>query len=355
MRHFVVKSALEALYFSGAFGLMRPFVGGVGAILMLHRVQPQRTDRFQPNLRLEITPEFLTTIVRRLRRSGVDFVSLDEVHRRLTERDFRRRFVAITLDDGYRDNKEWAYPIFKQHEVPFAIYIPSSFPDRIGHLWWLSLEQIIAHNDAIVLEMDGRDCRLTCRSVREKYEAYDFLHGWLRSLPKAGAIRDVMRELATRYGVDIQAISHQECMSWDEIAALAADPLVTIGAHSVNHVVLAKAPPAVARAELNMGRAVIEAALGSSPRHLAYPYGDASAAGPREYAMAAELGFLTAVTARPGVLLPEHADHLTALPRIPISGEFQRGRYIDVLVSGASMALANCLRRQGAGGIPQPY
>jgi len=351
LRHIVVKSALEALYFSGAHRLMRPFVGGVGAILMLHHVRPARRDGFQPNRRFEITPDFLEAVVRRLRRSGVDFVSLDEVHRRLTQRDFQRRFIALTFDDGYRDNKEWAYPILKQREVPFAIYVPTSFPDRLGQLWWSALEQIVGGKDAIVLEMDGRDCRLSCRSLREKRQVYDCLYGWLRSLPSESAMHDAVRELAARYGVDLAAVCQAECMSWEEIAALAADPLVTIGAHSVNHVALAKASADVVRSELKMSRAVLEAALGRAPRHLAYPYGDPSAVGPREYAIAAELGFLTAVTAQPGVLFPEHSAHLTALPRIPINGEFQRGRYVDVLVSGASVALANRFRRQAEGGI----
>jgi peptidoglycan/xylan/chitin deacetylase (PgdA/CDA1 family) len=159
---------------------------------------------------------------------------------------------------------------------------------------------------------------------------------------------DVVRELSARYGVDLAAICHTLCMTWEEIAALAADPLVTIGAHTVNHVALAKAPATVVRSELKMGRAVLEAALGRAPRHLADPYGDASAVGPHEYAIAAELGFLTAVTAGPGVLFPEHCAHLTALPRIPIDGEFQRGRYVDVLVSGASTALSSGFRRVAA-------
>ena len=50
------------------------------------------------------------------------------MHRRLTERDFRRRFVCLTFDDGYRDNLEYAYPILKKYEVPFALYVPTSFP-----------------------------------------------------------------------------------------------------------------------------------------------------------------------------------------------------------------------------------
>ena len=62
-------------------------------------------------------------------------------------------------------------------------------------------------------------------------------------------------------------------------------------------------------------------------------------------AIAAELGFKTAVTTRPGVLFPEHAEHLTALPRISLNGEYQQPRYAKVLMSGAATALWNGFRR----------
>jgi hypothetical protein len=48
-----IRTGLEALYFSGAHKLMRPFVGGMGTILTLHHVRPARPDRFQPNRLLE--------------------------------------------------------------------------------------------------------------------------------------------------------------------------------------------------------------------------------------------------------------------------------------------------------------
>ncbi len=94
--------------------------------------------------------------------------------------------------------------------------------------------------------------------------------------------------------------------------------------------------------------AVIEAALGVRPRHFSYPVGDASSAGPREFSSARELGFLTAVTTRPGVLFPEHGRHLTALPRISLNGEFQQRRYVQVLVSGAATAVFNGFRHVDA-------
>jgi peptidoglycan/xylan/chitin deacetylase (PgdA/CDA1 family) len=138
-------------------------------------------------------------------------------------------------------------------------------------------------------------------------------------------------------------------MDWSEIMDLAADPLCTIGAHTVNHLMLRKLPSDVTvRAEMEMSRAVLEAALGTRPQHLAYPEGDPTSAGPREFRIAAELGFKTAVTMRPGVLFKAHRDYLSALPRIAVNGEFQQQRYLKVLMSGTGTALLNRFRRVSA-------
>jgi peptidoglycan/xylan/chitin deacetylase (PgdA/CDA1 family) len=137
-------------------------------------------------------------------------------------------------------------------------------------------------------------------------------------------------------------------MTWNEVGTMARDPLVTIGAHTVNHVMLKKVSDEEAGREMKMSAAVIESALGRRPRHLAYPVGDVSSAGPREFRLAQEAGFVTAVTTRPGVLFPEHRDHMTALPRIALNGEFQRLRYVRVLLSGTATALHNRFRRVNA-------
>ncbi|MEA2992706.1 MAG: hypothetical protein QOD40_1626, partial [Alphaproteobacteria bacterium] len=69
-----------------------------------------------------------------------------------------------------------------------------------------------------------------------------------------------------------------------------------------------------------------------------------TSAGPREFRLAAELGFKTAVTTRPGVIFSQHQRHLTALPRISLNGEYQRMRYVRVLMSGAATAMWNGFR-----------
>jgi peptidoglycan/xylan/chitin deacetylase (PgdA/CDA1 family) len=348
LKQTIIRGGLESLYFTGAHIVLRPFVSGVGAILTLHHVRPPRPGRFQPNHLLEVTPRFLTRVVKSLRRSGLDFVSLDEMYRRMTEGDFSRRFVCLTFDDGYRDTLQWAYPILKEAGVPFAVYVPTSFPDRLGELWWLVLEAVIARNDRIGLVIDGRDCKFDCGTVAEKRSLYDQLYWWLRGRPTEAEMRGVVRNLAAFYQVDIAAFCEELCMSWPELAQLASDPLVTIGAHTVNHPMLAKLSNDTVRSEMDLSRSVIEAALAVRPEHLSYPIGDRSSAGAREFEIAAELGFKTAVTTRPGVLFPEHAQHLTALPRISLNGEYQRLRYVSVLLSGSATAMWSGFRRLDA-------
>ncbi len=345
LKRTIIRTGLETLYFSGAYKALHPLMAGIGAILTLHHVRPPRPEQFQPNRLLEVTPAFLDDVLAELRRSDLDLVSLDEVYRRLTEGDFRRRFVCITIDDGYRDTLQWAYPILKRHQAPFAVYIPTSFPDRLGELWWLVLEAVVACNEQVSFPLDGREQSFACAGVAEKRAVFDRLYAFVRSLATEAELRQVVHDLSARYQVDIAAFCDELCMDWVELRKLAADPLVTIGAHTVNHVMLAKVPEQTARAEMDMSRSAIEAALGVRPAHLSYPVGDKTSAAAREFAIAAELGFKTAVTTRPGVLFPSHREHLMALPRISLNGEHQELRYVRVLLSGAATAMWNGFRR----------
>jgi peptidoglycan/xylan/chitin deacetylase (PgdA/CDA1 family) len=283
-----------------------------------------------------------------LRRSELDLISLDEMHRRLVEGDFRRRFVCITIDDGYRDTLRWAHPVLRRHQAPFTVYIPTSFPDRVGELWWLVLEAVVARNEAVKVRLGGQGQILRCVSVADKRNAFDRLYVWLRSLASEAELRRAVRTLAAHYQVDIAAFCHELCMHWDELKTLAADPLVTIGAHTVNHVMLAKVSEEQARTEMDMSRTVIESALGIRPAHLSYPVGDRTSAAAREFRIANDLGFKTAVTTRPGVLFGPHRDCLMALPRVSLNGEHQQLRYVRVLLSGAATAVWNGFRRVDA-------
>jgi peptidoglycan/xylan/chitin deacetylase (PgdA/CDA1 family) len=344
-RNNIIRAGLEALYFTGAHHLLRPVFAGVGGIFMLHHVRPRRDSAFQPNHHLEITPDFLRATLAHLRASGIEIVTVDEMYQRLMRRDFSRRFACFTFDDGYRDNRDFALPVMREFDAPFTVYVASDFAEGTGRLWWVALEMVVAKAQTIEVEIGGAAVRLDAGTVDAKQAAFDRLHDWMRALPGEHDIRREVSALCARHGVDENALCRDLCMSWEELKPFAEDPLVAIGAHTITHCNLAKQAEAVATHEMAVSRARIEAELQRPIVHLAYPYGDRIAAGTREFALAQAAGFKTAVTTRPGMVFPGSADHLTALPRVSLNGNFQDRRILPVLTSGAATAMWNGFRR----------
>lgn len=132
------------------------------------------------------------------------------------------------------------------------------------------------------------------------------------------------------------------------LRALAADPLITIGAHGKGHYAIAKLSADKAVSEMKGSADVIERELGMRPAHFSFPYGDQASARAREFALAKELGFKTAVTTRKGVLFPAHRRHLTALPRVSLNGDYQSLTYTALYLSGAPFALWNRFQQVNA-------
>jgi peptidoglycan/xylan/chitin deacetylase (PgdA/CDA1 family) len=344
-RNNVIRAGLEALYFTGAHHLMRPIFAGVGAIFMLHHVRPARDAEFQPNRHLEIAPGFLRKMLAHLRAHDVDVITIDEVHRRLLDRNFSRRFACFTLDDGYRDNRDFALPVMREFDAPLTVYAASDFAEGNGRLWWVALERVIAGTSSIETGIGGIETRLDTSTAVAKQVAFDRMHHWLRRLPGDHDMQREISALCARHGVDENGICREFCMSWDELKPFADEPLVTIGAHSVTHCNLARQTEETASHEMSASRARIEDALQRPVLHFAYPYGDKLAAGQREFALARAAGFKTAVTTRPGMIFPESAGHLTALQRVSLNGNYQDTRILPVLTSGAATAMWNGFRR----------
>jgi peptidoglycan/xylan/chitin deacetylase (PgdA/CDA1 family) len=348
LRSKVIRAGLEALYVTGAHRLFRPVFAGIGSIFMLHHVRPPRDAPFQPNSHLEVAPSFLRAVLVHLRVRGIDIVTMDELHRRMTGRDFSRRFACFTFDDGYRDNRDFALPIMREFDAPFTVYVASDFAQHTGNLWWVLLERVIARATTVEADIDGVAAHFDTSTLSAKHAAFERLHDWLRALPGRDDLAREIGKLCARHGVDQAAICRELCMSWDELKPFAAEPLVGIGAHSVTHCNLARQLDAIASQEMATSRAQIESAIQRDVLHFAYPYGDRAAAGPREFALAKSAGFKTAVTTRPGMIFPENAEYPTALPRVSLNGNYQDERLLPVLTSGAATAMWNGFRRVDA-------
>jgi len=338
------KAGLNALYFTGTHKLLASFTRGAGAILTLHRVAERREGGFDPNGFLEVSPDFLIDAIDYLRAENYDIIALDEVPERLAA-PTDRRFVAFTFDDGFRDNFDVAYPILKRMSVPFTVFVASGFVDWSADLWWVALERMVGSRNELIMPMRGRERRYDCATTADKYQVFNTLQHWLTAVADEDEQRETLRAMAKLNDFDLAALTAELVMTWNELRALAADPLVTIGAHTVNHYALSRLDEGRVRQEMVDGADRIEKMIGQRPTHFAYPYGNPLVAGQREFRIAAELGFKTAVTTRPGLLYEDHKDHLTALPRVSLNGEFQAVRYLDLLLSGGAFALNNGFKR----------
>lgn len=333
---------MQVLSIGGIHRLLATAFAGEGIILTFHRVRPGNEASFQPNRHLEIEPEFLRAVLKHVRSIGLDIISLDELHRRLSSGELTRRFVCLTFDDGYRDNRDYALPIMREFEAPFSVNVTTDFAAGTGWIWWVALEQLVARTETIRVE--GLNVQLHADSDVAKQVAFSKICGFLRSLP-AGEMRLALRELFSDHGIDdVVHICRDLCMSWAELKSFAADPLVTIGAHTIDHCRLSGMDEAEALHQLAGSRAIIEEELEQPIWHLAYPFGSKADAGPREFGLARKSGFKTAVTTQPGVILASHASDLTALPRVSINGDYQDERFLPVLTSGVGTGLWNVFK-----------
>src|SRR6266850_1810626 len=326
---------LELAYFSGSAWLPRRRIGGAGVVLRFERVRARQSRRFQPFKSGEITPKFLDRTIRALKRWKFDVVSMDEVCRRAVTLTSRRRFVCLTFDGGYKDLVTAAYPVLSRHGVPFTVYVPSAFPDGVGEAWWLALEAVIARENRLSLVMDRNERHFNIGNTSEKYQLYEFLENRMRSLapPEVSA---AINDLCRRYAVDLAALSREASMDWDDLAKLAADPLVTIGSATVNYPVLSNLKDAAALREMTMGKAVAQAAFGRDVRHFAYPYGDRAAFRRQHVVMTEEAGFVSAASAISGIVEAEGRTNLHVLPRIAWDGRQRSLRAMRVILSGAT-------------------
>ena len=342
-KHDVIAAGFRLVAASRADRWLRPVARGRGLILMFHHVRPARVDPFQPNALLEITPEHLDRTLTLVREGGFDLVGMDDVPARLAG-EGERPFVALTFDDGYRDNAEHAQPVLRRHGAPWTMFVTSDYASGGGHLWWLELEEAVRRADRLVLPGGEGIRQWPARTAAEKRDAFAGAYAILRAGPEE-RLRAAVAGWCAEFGIDGAAMVRDLCLGWDEIADLARDPAVTIGAHTISHPMLAKHDEGTAWLEIEGGRLAIAERLGTAPRHLAYPVGDPTSAGPREFRLAREAGFATAVTTRPGHLFAEHGSELAALPRVSVNGLHQNADAVRALLSGVPFLLWNRGRR----------
>jgi peptidoglycan/xylan/chitin deacetylase (PgdA/CDA1 family) len=334
LRYAAIRGMFEVLWASHVTGLIRSLSKARGVIFTLHRVLPDDPADFSPNSILQVKPDYLDYVIRRVRALGIDIVDLGEAIRRIESTGLEKKFAVFTFDDAYKDNLRYALPVLRRHQCPFTLYVPTALVDGVGEVWWQALEDIVAAQEAVAVTENGETEYLPTASLAEKNATYDLLYARMREMPEEDRVL-LIRELGAQYNLDLDAHCRALIMDWSELRTFANEQLCTIGAHTVHHYELSKLPADQAESEIEQSLRVIKAQFGSAPIHLSYPIGSPVAAGPREYSMARDLGLRSAVTTIPGGLYRHHRDSLHALPRVSLNGLFQARRYVDVFATPA--------------------
>ncbi|MEL7532062.1 MAG: polysaccharide deacetylase family protein [Bacteroidota bacterium] len=305
---------------SGIPHLVKPFFGGEGHILTFHRVIPDGdSPRIHNHESLEVSPEHLEAVIQFFAASNYQFYSLDQVADCLEKGTFPDKFVCFTFDDGYQDVYQYAYPIFKQYEVPFAIYISTNFPDQTAILWWYMLEDFLISSTEAKFQWQGQDYAFSLASRSEKEAAFARLRTLILQEKTQESQLSLLHCLFEERYPQLLENANSMAMSWDEIVEMSQDPLVTIGAHTQNHLPLSQISELMLEQEVAGSKAQIESYIQKRVDHFAYPFGKRTEASFREFQSVKSAGFRTATTTRIGNIFPGHKAYLEALPRISIN------------------------------------
>ena len=320
-----VSAVLDSL---GVAGKAR----GRGAIFTLHHVRPRFIRPFHPNELLEVTPAFLDEALGTLKARGYEFIRLEELPERLAS-NASRPFACFTLDDGNRNNKLEAAPVFTRHGAPFTICLTKGFIEGTHSLWWETLEALLNKTPAIDFDFGLGVEPVPAATQEQKLAAFQRITDYVSTAEEHHAVEQLDTE-ARRHGIDPLAITRDLTMRANELRELASNPLASYGAHTVTHRGLARLSDAESRREISESTEAVLAMTGRPSVGFAYTYGDARSVSARERQILRDLGIRIGVTTRPGVITPDLLSDMTALPRISFNGLYQKGRYVRALASG---------------------
>jgi peptidoglycan/xylan/chitin deacetylase (PgdA/CDA1 family) len=239
-----------------------------------------------------------------------------------------RRTAVITVDDGYHDFYDLAFPVLHRFKVPATVFVVAEFVDRNGWLWTDKIRHILrrAAAPSVALELAselrgelsairrlgsgsaGQANALDARVARfeegragdEKAIAHaaDNINAVLKTLPQAQR-EAVIDDLASNLGVILpeHPPADYSALSWEELREMAASG-IDIGSHSMTHPILTLESNGHLRYELRESKSKIERLTGRAAPLFCYPNGDYDERTMRETERA---GYIGAVTCRPGL------------------------------------------------------
>ena len=312
-----IEQKILGLFVKSKGWLSKPLFGGRGMMFMLHRVLPeQQILRYPLNHGLAITPETLEKIILYLIHENYRFLALDDVEKKLHNTKNKQPFVVFTLDDGYADNFVHGKPIFEKFEIPFTVFVTSSFPEGTSFPWWYALEDMLKQAGELVLRNEDNPLHFSWQNAEEGAALYP-------SIAQRFKQNDTPKNRNYLQGLfDADALNRARTFaapaSWEQLKKEASHPLVTLAAHTKHHFRLASLTEEEAWEEIEGSKQALENQLGQPITHFAYPYGGIGDFTARDVALVKQAGFKTAAVNYPGNILNSPKLELLTLPRYPL-------------------------------------
>jgi peptidoglycan/xylan/chitin deacetylase (PgdA/CDA1 family) len=244
-----------------------PFVRATGPrayqILLFHRVNDDQEPYFTgvPVARFRAQAEILAR--------HWNILPLGELVDLAARNALPRRAAAITFDDGYRDNYEFAYPVLSELRLPATIFLATGAIETGRPLWHDRVFDAFRRTRARRLALGPRELPLD--TPDQKHRA---LHALLEDL-RARTPED--RELAVRsalaaLGLTENPVLADRMLTWAQIREMHAQG-IDFGAHSVSHPILTRMPLEAAMREILDSRRAIRERLDAPVDLFAYPNG----------------------------------------------------------------------------------
>lgn len=337
LKYFTIQIGLELTSMPLLHRLF-PNAGGRGMIFTLHHVRPAQPVGFDPNDILSITPEFLEIAICTALEQGFTPVHLHDLPALLSKPADKRKFFAVTLDDSYKNNAKFAAPVFRKFNIPYTVFICPGFVSRTRTIWWETAAKLTRDTTSFFFDFGAGIERVCCKTRTEKLTAFHRLADFVQSIDEDIAVQKI-DDAARLCQINPLAIVDELVMTEIDIELLASDPLVHMGAHTINHVNLRRVSSLRLKQEIEGSIAQVQKITGQQPRSFAYPYGWEIAVGKREANAVAAAGISVAVTTQPGVLTLDNLVHPTELPRVSLNGKYQKRRYVNSLISGLPFKL----------------
>lgn len=225
----------------------------------------------------------------------------------------RRRLAAITIDDGYSDAYEIAFPILRQYDAPATLFAVTGFLDRKIWMWTDKLRYLTSQTRKESLEttIGSRAFRFPLNDAPSRREAADRINSALKSIPEADKNRAIAR-IAESLRVKISDTPPDDFapVTWEQAREMDASGL-EIGSHTVTHPILTKVDESQLRHELVESRERLESILKRRVDLFCYPNGNYNSAVAIEVERA---GYRCAVTVEHG--LNDESSNSFALKRV---------------------------------------